>query len=105
MTNNSTLALMAVLTAASVASPAVAQSSLERYGSQLPYYYDASGKQVHGAWAPEASAKADQRPSQPARRQLYLSASREQASATSGANDPALAGGGSLGYNQNLKNY
>jgi hypothetical protein len=104
MINNSTLALLAALTAASVASPAVAQSSLERYGSQLPYYYDASGKQIHGTWAPEASAKVDQRPSQSAR-QLYLSAPREPAAATSDANDPALAGGGSLGYNQNLKNY
>ena len=104
MVTNSTLALMAALTAAGVASPAVAQSSLERYGSQLPYYYDASGKPIRGAWAPEASAKADQRPSQSAR-QLYLSVPRDPASTTSDANDPALAGGGSSGYNQNLKNY
>jgi hypothetical protein len=69
------LVLMTALTAAGIASPAVAQSSLEHFGSQLPYYYDGSGAQLHGNWAPEASPKIGQRPSQ-SPRPLYLSVPR-----------------------------
>jgi hypothetical protein len=68
------LAGIAALTVVAIASPAVAQSSIEHFGSQLPYYYDGSGAQLHGNWAPGASAKVAQ--PTPQMRRLYMSVRR-----------------------------
>jgi|HubBroStandDraft_6_1064221.scaffolds.fasta_scaffold3293948_1 hypothetical protein len=54
MLTKSKLTLFAALAAASIASPAFAQS-IDRTGSMLPYHYDASGAQIRGTWAPEAT--------------------------------------------------
>jgi len=45
----------AAVLAASIVSPALAQSS-DHTGSQLPYHYDNTGKQVWGSWGPQATA-------------------------------------------------
>jgi hypothetical protein len=47
----SKLALIAVLAAVSMASPAFAQS-LSRDGSMLPHYFDSSATLVWGSWGP-----------------------------------------------------
>ena len=54
----SKLALAVALAVIGIPSVASAQSSIEHFGSQLPYYYDGSGAQVHGAWAPPAQVAA-----------------------------------------------
>jgi hypothetical protein len=68
MMRKSGVALIAMLMG--VAAPALAQSPSERYGSQLPYYYEGSGGQVKGAWAPTAAQPGA---AQPAGRPLYMS--------------------------------
>ena len=55
MLNKSALVFMAALGAASIASPAFAQSR-EHEGGVLPNYYDATGQQTWGSWSPPAAA-------------------------------------------------
>lgn len=40
--------------AASIVSPAFAQSP-DHTGSQMPYYYDSTGGQVRGSWGPQGT--------------------------------------------------
>lgn len=49
---NSKVAGAAAILAASIVSPAFAQSS-DHTGSQMPYYYDSTGAQVRGSWGPQ----------------------------------------------------
>jgi hypothetical protein len=58
-------ALALVLFGAAGTVPALAQSQ-DHTGSMLPFYYDTTGKQITGAWAPEAA------PSAATRSPLYL---------------------------------
>lgn len=58
MISKARLMFAATMLAASVASPAFAQSS-DHTGSQMANYYDSTGKQVWGAWAPQATAVAN----------------------------------------------
>jgi hypothetical protein len=118
----SKLALIAALAAVSMASPAFAQAQ-SHDGSMLPHYFDASGALVWGSWGPsqapavhpiaQAPANINHRVARSAR-QMYMSVP-SGASAFAAVplttrsdpnpNDPALTGGGSRGYNQNLYNY
>ncbi len=49
---NSKVAVAAAILAASIVSPAFAQSS-DHTGSQMPYYYGNTGTQVRGSWGPQ----------------------------------------------------
>ena len=49
---SSKITIGAVILAAGIASPALAQSP-DHTGSQLPYYYDSTGGQMRGSWAPQ----------------------------------------------------
>jgi len=113
MMSKSKLLLFAALAAVSTASPAFAQS-FDRTGSPLPHYYDASGVLRWGAWGPpQAPAIINHRVAR-STRDLNMSAP-SGASAFAAVpltthsdpnpNGPALTGGGSPGYNQNLYNY
>lgn len=122
MTNKLTIATAAALIAAGIASPAFAQST-DHTGSQLPNYYDSTGKQAWGNWGPQAAPAAasyNQAPrgglnafaKVPAR--VSTTSYRHVASRRSGlsayARVPAVGsfnsqgtGGGSIGYNENLR--
>jgi len=120
----STLALIAALAAVSTASPAFAQTQ-SHDGSMLPHYFDGSGSIIWGAWGPpQAPAVVLQRAAKvsPTVNQRFARSTRKlYMMAPSGAgafaaappttrldpnpDNPAFTGGGSLGYNQNLKNY
>ena len=111
--------LTAALAALSIASPAFAQSQ-DRTGSLLPHYFNGSGEMVWGSWAPPTAATAAQaravvvhRAARPAK-QLYtrvptgadaFAAAPPAILSNPNSYSPALTGGGSAGYNQNLKNY
>jgi hypothetical protein len=103
MTKFSTLALIAAVTAAASAAPAFAQSFDPEAGT---------GNVVQFSYAPIAPrndqiAVRQGRRSENVARQNGLHAFAMVPGARSGfdPNDPALTGGGSLGYNQNLLNY
>jgi hypothetical protein len=103
MTKFSTLALIAAVTAAVAASPAFAQSFDPEAGT---------GNVVQFSYAPTAPqhnsiAVRQGRRSENVARQSGLHAFAMVPGGRSGfdSNDPALTGGGSLGYNQNLLNY
>jgi|SRR5579871_282630 len=55
MLNKSKIALIAVIAAVGAASPAFAQS-VDHTGTLFASYYDNTGKQKIGAWAPQAAA-------------------------------------------------
>jgi hypothetical protein len=116
-------ALVAALAALTIASPAFAQSQ-DRTGSMLPHYFNSSGEMVWGSWAPPTAATGNQRTAQ-ARAIVVHEAARPAKRLNTGVSNgagafaaapsailanpngytPALTGGGSAGYNQNLKNY
>jgi hypothetical protein len=52
---NSKITIAAAILAAGVASPALAQSS-DHTGSQMPSYYDGTGKQTWGSWGQQDTA-------------------------------------------------
>lgn len=52
MTSKSKIVIAAAALTASVVSPAFAQSP-DHTGSQMPYYYDSTGKQTWGTWGPQ----------------------------------------------------
>jgi hypothetical protein len=54
MIGNLKVMLVATIAAASIAPPVFAQSS-DHTGSQMPYYYDSTGKQTWGSWGPSTS--------------------------------------------------
>lgn len=62
------LTFAALILATTIASPALAQS-FDHTGSQLPYYYDGTGKQTWGTWGP-SQASAEGRQSEIQRRGL-----------------------------------
>jgi hypothetical protein len=116
-------ALIAALAALTIASPAFAQSQ-DRTGSMLPHYFNSLGEMVWGSWAPPTAATANQQSAQ-ARAIVSLQAARPAKRLNTGVSNgagafaaappavlpnpknytPALTGGGSAGYNENLKNY
>ena len=51
---------VAALLAASIGSPALAQS-FDHTGSQMPYHYDSTGKQVWGSWESQDNSAAPSR--------------------------------------------
>ena len=53
---NPKITVAAAVLAASVVSPAFAQSA-DHTGSQMPYYYDNTGAQVRGSWSPQDTAR------------------------------------------------
>lgn len=53
MFSKSKLTIIAAIAATTFAAPAFAQS-IDHTGTLFPSYYDASGKQVMGSWAPQA---------------------------------------------------
>lgn len=99
MINKWKIATLAALIAAGVASPAFAQSA-DHTGSQLPSYYDATGRQTWGSWGPQAIAISS-RHSVARRSGLYAFAMVPNTAPRS-YSVPALAGG-SIGYNENLR--
>lgn len=52
---NPKITIAAAVFAASVVSPAFAQSA-DHTGSQMPYYYDNTGGQQRGSWGPQDAA-------------------------------------------------
>jgi hypothetical protein len=107
MTNKLKIATVAALLAAGIASPAFAQSA-DHTGSQMAYYYDSTGKQMWGSWGPQAAAQPTARFSHSAARRSGLHAYAAvpggvAGSWTSGSLGPQATGGGSIGYNENLR--
>jgi hypothetical protein len=107
MTNKLKIATVAALLAAGIASPALAQSA-DHTGSQLAYYYDSTGKQMWGSWGPQAAAQQPARLTHSATRRGGLRAyaavpGGAAASWTSGSFGSQATGGGSIGYNENLR--
>lgn len=124
MTNKLTIAMAAALIAAGIASPVFAQST-DHTGSQLPNYYDSTGKQAWGNWGPQATPAAASYSHRAARRSglnafaqvpggVSTASYRHAASRRSGfyayARVPAVGsfnsqgtGGGSIGYNESLR--
>lgn len=98
MTNKMKFATAAALIAAGIASPAFAQST-DHTGSQMPNYYDAAGKQNWGSWGPQATASY----SHSATRRSGLNAFATVPGRASGSFSRQDAGGGSIGYNENLR--
>jgi hypothetical protein len=113
--------LVAALAALTIALPAFAQSQ-DRTGSMLPHYFNGSGEMVWGSWAPPTATTGNQQTAQaravvvheaarPAKRLNAgvgagaFAAAPSATPANPDAYAPALSGGGSAGYNQNLKNY
>jgi hypothetical protein len=116
-------ALVAALATLTIASPAFAQSQ-DRTGSMLPHYFNGSGEMVWGSWAPPTATTGNQQTAQ-ARAIVVREAARPAKRLNTGVSNgagafaaapsailanpngytPALTGGGSAGYNQNLKNY
>jgi hypothetical protein len=104
MTNTLKIATVAALLAAGIASPAFAQSA-DHTGSQMAYYYDSTGKQMWGSWGPQAAAQQPTRYTHSARRSglhAYAAVPGER-SWTSGSFGASATGGGSIGYNENLR--
>jgi hypothetical protein len=119
MINTSKLALIAVLTAVSVASPAFAQSfsKSDGTGNALPFAYGPGGTKPSWTVAPqnEQIAVRQSNAGKVAVRQtghnrfavtgtngLYDYAAVPFASGSDAANSPAATGGGSTGYNEML---
>lgn len=119
MINTSKLALIAVLTAMSVASPALAQSfnKGDGTGNNLPFAYGPNGTKPAWTVAPqnEQIAVRESNAGKVAVRQtgharfavtgtsgLYDYAAVPFASGSDAANSPAATGGGSTGYNEML---
>jgi hypothetical protein len=119
MTNKSKLALIAVLAAMSVASPALAQSfnKGDGTGNNMPFAYGPGGTKP--AWTvPQENEQTAARQSNPGKvavhrnghnavavapgRGLYDYATVPFASGFDAANSPAATGGGSTGYNEML---
>jgi hypothetical protein len=98
MINKWKIATLAALIAAGVASPAFAQSA-DHTGSQMPSYYDATGKQTWGSWGPQATAVSHH---SAARRSGLYAFAKVPDAASSSFGVPALPGG-SVGYNENLR--
>jgi hypothetical protein len=119
MTNTSKLALIAVLAAMSVASPAFAQSfnKGDGTGNELPFAYGPNGTKPAWTVAPQNEQVAV-RPSNAGKvavhqnghdrfagagaRGLYDYAAVPFSSGSDAANSPAATGGGSTGYNEML---
>jgi hypothetical protein len=119
MINTSKLALIAVLAAVSVASPAMAQSfdRSSGTGNELPFTYGPGGTKPAWTVAPqnEQIAARQSNAGKVAVRQtghntfaavpgrgLYDYAAIPSASGSDAANSPAATGGGSTGYNEML---
>jgi opacity protein-like surface antigen len=98
MTSKLKIMTAAALIAAGIASPAFAQSA-DHTGSQLPSYYDSVGKQAWGSWGPVTAATYDH----PAARRSGLNAFAAVPGNAPGSFSPQATGGGSIGYNQNLR--
>jgi hypothetical protein len=119
MINTSKLALIAVLAAMSVASPAFAQSfnKNDGTGNELPFAYGPGGTKLAWTVAPENQQAAARQSNagkvavrQTGRnsfaavpeRGLYDYAAVPFSSGSDAANSPAATGGGSTGYNEML---
>jgi hypothetical protein len=106
MTNKLKIATVAALLAAGIASPAFAQS-FDHTGSQMASYYDSTGKQTWGSWGPQAAAQQPTRHARLAAQRSGLHAYAAVPSATGswtpGSFGPSATGGGSIGYNENLR--
>jgi len=103
MTKFSTLAVIATVAAAGIASPALAQSFDPEAGSGnvLPFSYGPITAQNDTIAVRQAN------PGKVAARRngLHAFAMVPRGSANGNSNDPALTGGGSAGYNQMLQQY
>jgi hypothetical protein len=112
MINTSKLAVVAVLVAMSVASPALAQSfdKSSGTGNELPFAYGPGGTKPAWTVPPQQSNAGKVAVRQTGRnafaavpgRGLYDYAAVPFASGSDAANSPAATGGGSTGYNEML---
>jgi hypothetical protein len=98
MTNKLKITMAAALMVAGIASPALAQSA-DHTGSQMPYYYNSTGSQMRGSWGPAAA-----RFTRPVAQQNGLNAFAMVPGGSSNTYSPQATGGGSFGYNENLRN-
>jgi hypothetical protein len=96
MTNFSTLAVIAAVAAVASTLPASAQSFDPEAGT---------GNVVQFSYAPTASQQGGRDKMAARLNGLHAFAMVPGGRADRESNDPALTGGGSLGYNQNLLNY
>lgn len=97
MTNKLKIATVAALMMAGIVAPAFAQSA-DHTGSQMPNYYDATGKQTWGSWGPQVTAISRHS----ATRRNGLNAFAAVPARASGSYGLGT-GGGSIGYNENLR--
>ena len=121
MSNKLKIATAAGLIAAAIASPAFAQSA-DHTGSQMASYYDATGKQMWGNWGPPAAASHSHSMTRPSGLNAlakvpngvsaasYRHSAKRQSGLSAYARVPASGsfisqgtGGGSIGYNENLR--
>jgi hypothetical protein len=109
MINTSKLALIAVLAAMSVASPAFAQSfnKADGTGNELPFAYGPGGTKPAWTVPPQNDQIAVRQTGHNTfaavpGRGLYDYAAVPFASGSDAANSPAATGGGSTGYNEML---
>ena len=96
MTSISKLAVIAALAATAVASPALAQSFDPELGTgnSLPFSFAPTTSQKATMAAPRTHSKVA----------VQQSGANAFAMVPRGAFDPALTGGGSVGYNESLRN-
>jgi hypothetical protein len=97
MLTKSKLIVAAAVATFSLASPAFAQSFSSAWGTgnEMPSYYDANGGLHEGTVASQQN--------QTVARQSGLNAFAMVSGAASGSDNPAATGGGSVGYNENLR--
>jgi hypothetical protein len=88
---------LAAFAAAGMA-PAFAQPA-DHFGSQLPHYFDSNGAEIFGSWGPRAAASSGHVLTP----RSGLSAFARVPGGASGSFGSQLFGGGSIGYNENLR--
>ena len=87
-----------VLAAFAGAAPAFAQSA-DHFGSQLPHYFASNGAEIFGSWGSPVVASSRHS----AARRSGLNAFARVPDAAFGSGGPQGTGGGSIGYNENLR--
>ena len=95
-------AIAAALMTAGLAAPAFAQSS-DHTGSQMPHYFDSNGAEIFGSWGPATVVARSRHPVAP--RSGLSAFARVPLGASGGASGSygLGTGGGSIGYNENLR--
>lgn len=90
MFSKSKLLFVAAVAATAFAAPAFAQSA-DHTGSQLASYYDGSGKQTFGTWAPQAAQARQPRQTRGLYAYAAVPAAAQAVQAAPSGYDPSIA--------------